>query len=173
MTRGLTLRRAVSFCGMAIVLCCASCIGRHGAPGPPPARRVTGTFQACNGAGYDQLVLDGDGRFRFEIRASVGLVMVATGRAYVEPGRVRLQPEEILPEGGKFPPDWYYPVAWGDRLYLVRASEMDLFCDDVGRGLGTRPSSWFLLREGDETKAVAGIPEVPPAWRERLGGVNP
>jgi hypothetical protein len=63
------------------------------------------------------------------------------------------------------------PVKWGDRQYLISAAYFEYFCNAVNTGLepvqsGQRRS--YLLRESDEQHEVEGLPDVPPAWRDRM-----
>jgi len=67
-----------------------------------------------------------------------------------------------------FSPKLYF-VKWGPRNYLVPESQMVEFCNGVNVGLVESPlSSSYLLRNGDEHKLIAGMPEVPPEYRDRI-----
>lgn len=76
----------------------------------------------------------------------------------------------------------YQSVRWGERLYLVREGDLLSFCNAVNTGgeprkrwdedpayLAGRPEfGSFLLRDGDEKKGAAGLPQLPERWQEYL-----
>jgi hypothetical protein len=61
-------------------------------------------------------------------------------------------------------------VRWGERSYLVPASKVEDFVNEVNAGSEPRYGSpgMILLREGDYMIPVTGEPELPPFWRSRL-----
>jgi hypothetical protein len=57
-------------------------------------------------------------------------------------------------------------VPWGGRQYLVESERMLDFCNRVNAGEEPRATELgsTLLRAGDWTQGVEGLPTVPPAW---------
>lgn len=60
------------------------------------------------------------------------------------------------------------PIKWSERIYLISDSSLDDFCNAINLGVEPRKdvvSEYYLgnfyLREGDETKAVTGMPALP------------
>ncbi|MCC6488435.1 MAG: hypothetical protein IT364_13140 [Candidatus Hydrogenedentes bacterium] len=69
------------------------------------------------------------------------------------------------------------PISWCERRYLVAPDDIMAFCNAVNRGSEPRErpyaAHWvvqepFYLREGDEGKAISGLPEVPAAFAPYL-----
>ncbi|HEX8524231.1 MAG TPA: hypothetical protein VF669_18395 [Tepidisphaeraceae bacterium] len=63
------------------------------------------------------------------------------------------------------------PVKWGERHYLIGEEDLVRFCNRVNSGTEAkagRRSSMFLLRRGDEAKAVQGKPELPAEYQKLL-----
>jgi len=56
----------------------------------------------------------------------------------------------------------YYPVAWGERRYLVATSAVQRFWDDARAGGDASLDYRILVREGDAAKPVTGLPALPP-----------
>jgi hypothetical protein len=63
-----------------------------------------------------------------------------------------------------------FPIAWGDRTYLIPAERIVDFCNRVNDGTEPRKTRWGLdlLRAGDEAKSAEGIPVVPDAFKPYL-----
>ncbi len=61
-------------------------------------------------------------------------------------------------------------VPWGERHYLIPLDLLPQFCNQVNTGWEPRSSShgMYLLRRGDEGKAVTGLPRVPEEFRKLL-----
>ncbi|QWF15654.1 hypothetical protein [Lysobacter capsici] len=55
------------------------------------------------------------------------------------------------------------PVRWGERVYLIGASDPMTFINSINMGEEPRttPYGHVLLRKGDEDKAVVGLPDLP------------
>lgn len=63
----------------------------------------------------------------------------------------------------------FIPVRWGDRHYLIVADKMIDFVNAVNEGSEPcLPCLRFLLKAGDEHKAVAGDPELPEPFKDYL-----
>lgn len=63
-------------------------------------------------------------------------------------------------------PEELVPVRWAGRHYLIPSDKMIEFANDVNRGSEPRraPHGLFLLKRGDEKKAVTGAPALPAAY---------
>jgi len=61
-------------------------------------------------------------------------------------------------------------VPWGERRYLVAPEQMTAFGNDVRSGMESRKggTGLYLLRSGDEEKAVSGLPELPEEFQFAL-----
>lgn len=55
------------------------------------------------------------------------------------------------------------PVRWGERVYLIDASDMAKFVNSINLGEEPRTGAYgyVLLRRGDEKKTVVGLPDLP------------
>ena len=64
----------------------------------------------------------------------------------------------------------FVPISWGQRRYLVPADDVVGFCNNVNEGREPRTGvhGFYLLRRGDETKDVTGLPSVPAKYRPYL-----
>jgi hypothetical protein len=80
------------------------------------------------------------------------------GRASLLQGTILLTPDD--PREKEEP---LVPVKWGERQYLIRASEMTNFCSAINLGAEPRDSyiGKFLMRENDWMIPVSGRPELP------------
>jgi len=61
-------------------------------------------------------------------------------------------------------------VPWGERRYLVPASDIVGFCNQVNEGSEPRGGvhGVYLLRKGDEKKPASGLPKVPKEFQVYL-----
>lgn len=66
--------------------------------------------------------------------------------------------------------DEFLSVSWGDRTYLIPKNDVIGFCNDVNSGDEPRQRAHgrFLLRDGDESIAVTGTPELPAKYNAYL-----
>jgi hypothetical protein len=62
------------------------------------------------------------------------------------------------------------PIVWGERHYLIPADEVVKFANAINAGFEPRKGAGgrFLLRDGDELKAVEGQPSLPSLYSEYL-----
>lgn len=62
------------------------------------------------------------------------------------------------------------PVSWGSRHYLIAADDMVGFCNNINSGQEPRNDmhGFCLLRRGDESQPVTGLPKVPAEYQEYL-----
>lgn len=93
-----------------------------------------------------------------------------TGLYAQNEGEVAMQADGSLklnyaqPTDGTFKlPTQLRPVRWGERVYLVAASDMTELVNSINMGEEPRttPYGLVLLRKGDEDKAVVGLPDLP------------
>ena len=94
-----------------------------------------------------------------------------SGRYAYEASDVEIAGEKIelvlrdraFPAGARETPRDLVPVRWGERHYLIPSACMQWFCSDVHSGSEPRPRlrGAHFLREGDESKRAAGLPEIP------------
>ena len=65
----------------------------------------------------------------------------------------------------------YKPIRWGERLYLIPASEIIDFCHTINMGYEPRSGERLgnhLLRRGDSEKEAKGKPEIPEEFMSHL-----
>lgn len=62
------------------------------------------------------------------------------------------------------------PVAWGERMYLISEKELPAFASAVNLGDEPRKDAHgtFLMRQGDESRKVYGMPVLPRAQRSLI-----
>lgn len=62
------------------------------------------------------------------------------------------------------------PVRWGERNYLLEERELVAFCNAINHGWEPRSElhGFFLLREGDEARATAGMPSLGERYAKLL-----
>ena len=98
------------------------------------------------------------------------------GRARAKDGVLKLTVERVKkyprPAGadGGWHLDNLSQVTWGGRLYLVAEAQWMAFCNAINQGKEPRSDEYgdFFLRNGDEKKAVTGLPSVPESWDRYL-----
>jgi hypothetical protein len=66
--------------------------------------------------------------------------------------------------------DHVVPVPWGERMYLIPENELAAFASEVNLGMEPRKDAHgiFLMREGDESRKVYGMPLLPTAQRSLI-----
>lgn len=66
--------------------------------------------------------------------------------------------------------DHVVPVPWGDRMYMLSKEEIPAFASAVNMGGEPRKDAqgMFLMRKGDESRKVYGMPVLPPAQRSLI-----
>jgi hypothetical protein len=109
--------------------------------------------------------------FVYEWHGCLGLYDRNYGAVALEAGRVRLSPtfkDRKLDFVGIA--SELIPVPWQGRRYLIPVKEVIDFCNCVNNGHEPRTTAHgrFLLRRSDETKNVAGLPDLPPRYRDYL-----
>jgi len=97
----------------------------------------------------------------------------ATNKGTVIPqadGSLMLKYEEPNdPQGIGFA-DHVVPVAWGERMYMISEKEIAAFASAVNLGDEPRDGAqgMFLMRQGDESRMVYGVPVLPLAERSLI-----
>lgn len=137
-------------------------------------RDVLGTYYFGDGLGVNcYFELKDDRRFSFTWRGCLGIYDTNEGPWSIEDGWVVLKPEKPNGRAGLGTATRFFPVQWGERLYLVADDDMERFCEDVPREWawnrhghpGWRIETYYL-RIGDEAKRLDGSPRVPePLWK--------
>lgn len=126
-----------------------------------------GDYYFGDGLGVNvSLVLAPKSGFVFSWHGCVGLYDINYGDVAFTNGTIRLlfkYPNKR--EGFEGIAPVLLPVRWGERHYLIDADHVVDFTNAINAGTEPRPSSWFggsfLLRRGDESKAVTGEPNLP------------
>lgn len=138
----------------------------------PLAKEIKGWYYFGDGLGVNcGLELRADGRFEFSWYGCLGEYDRNTGPYHVEKGRVVLFPEKPnIREGFQGTPTRFFPVPWGERLYLVEDERILEFCNAINQGQEPRRKvhGMVYLRRGDEKKPVSGRPVLPKVWRDYL-----
>lgn len=105
-----------------------------------PSAGVSSTWHGCTG-----LYAQNEGELAMQADGSLKLNYAhPTGETFKLPTQLR-------------------PVRWGERVYLVAASDMTELVNSINMGEEPRttPYGQVLLRKGDEDKAVVGLPDLP------------
>lgn len=144
------------------------------APLSVTANELVGEYSDGSGlAVRSRLILQNNGAFRFTRAGEMQEYVKKDGSYKLENGMLELSPSESIsldePLGPAFATR-LQPVTWSSRLYLIPENSMLDFCNAVNLGIESRlrPTSPFLLREGDEHKPVANLPELPAQWKPYL-----
>jgi hypothetical protein len=131
-----------------------------------------GDYYAGDGLGANlSLCLAPRAGFVFEWHGCLGLYDRNYGAVVSKDGRIRLQfTFKNTREGYQGIAAELVPVRWEARRYLVPADDVIGFCNYVNHGSEPRTIAhgFYLLRRGDETRKVAGWPELPPEYRDYL-----
>jgi hypothetical protein len=137
-----------------------------------PDHDWAGEYYAGDGLGVNTtLALAPGAGFVFEWHGCLGLYDRNYGTVTATNGVIRLACAfENQQKGFQGIAPALVPIAWGSRHYLVPATEVIDFCNSVNDGGEPRTDmhGTFFLRTGDEKKAVAGLPQVPAAFRGYL-----
>lgn len=70
--------------------------------------------------------------------------------------------------------DHVVPVAWGERMYMIAEEELPAFASAVNFGDEPRniAQGMFLMRKGDESRKVYGMPDLPSPQRSLIRDVS-
>jgi hypothetical protein len=125
-----------------------------------------GEYGFGDGLGVNiRMALAPQGGFIYSWHGCLGLYDRNYGKVTAKDGRLVFNLE--LPNdkrGFSIRSETYVPVRWGERHYLLGEDEARDFANAInaGREPCGEFCSEFLIRAGDEKKAVAGRPELPP-----------
>lgn len=103
-------------------------------------------------------------------RGCLGLYGANRGRVIEENGVLRMRYDRPNASGFGGFPDALRPVAWGERRYLIPEAKMMAFVNALHHGYEPRKQmhGMFLLAQGDEKRAVVGLPDLPLRYRALL-----
>jgi len=108
------------------------------------------------------------GTFTYELATYEGPVAQVSGRYEISGQKIVLRPSNgkstVWPQGMA---DELFPVAWGERVYLVPANDLIGFTNAVNSGaepITNFSHGRYLLREGDVDREVAGKPQMPEGF---------
>lgn len=131
-----------------------------------------GTYYAGDGLGVNtSIVLAPKSGYVFEWYGCMGLYDRNYGAVTWANGRIHLSfTFENKREGFQGIAPELIPISWGSRQYLIPADDIIKFCNSVNEGEEPRnhAGGFYLLRLGDEKKAVTGLPKVPEEYRPYL-----
>lgn len=138
------------------------------------ATDLTGEYYYGDGLGANcTLVIDASGRFSYEWTGCLGVYAKNRGTFTFRSDVLTLHPR--LPNADRVfgTPTRFFPVRWGDRLYLISDERMLHFCEEVRRGRrhDGRDREFprlYYLRGADDAKPTSGLPKVPPLYRRYL-----
>jgi hypothetical protein len=131
-----------------------------------------GDYFAGDGLGVNtSLTLAPEAGYVFEWHGCLGLYDRNFGAVTSTNNRIQLSftfPNERKGFQGIAPE--FIPVIWKTRHYLVPADDIIGFCNHVNEGEEPRTAvrGFYLLRRGDEKKAVDGLPTVPREFQPYL-----
>jgi hypothetical protein len=133
---------------------------------------VAGKYSRAFVPYYDELTITGGGRFDRKCHGSHD-VLKYDGTVSLAAGLLVLHPSPGSPADAMADDvSRFRVVRWDERVYLVDVEPpgMQLFCNDVNQGHEPRDEMIgnFLLREGDWSRPVAGLPDVPPECSDML-----
>jgi len=137
-----------------------------------PTHPWAGRYYYGDGLGVNvNLSLAPKSGFAFTWNGCLGLYDLNYGDVVEADGRIRLifkHPNDRKGFQGISPE--LIPIVWGERHYLVSSDEVVNFANAINAGFepSKTVSKRFLLREGDELKAVHGQPDLPSPYSEYL-----
>lgn len=137
----------------------------------PPEHAWAGDYYYGDGLGANiTVLLAPKAGFYFHWVGCMGLYAQNYGPVEYRNGRLKLV--FMLPSDPTFHPiaEELVPIAWGSRHYLITPTEMVGFCNEVNSGREPRNGihGMYLLRRGDDARAVDGLPTVPAEFTPYL-----
>ena len=132
-----------------------------------------GDYSAGDGLGVNtSIILAPKSGYVFEWYGCLGLYDRNYGAVtWADDGRLRLSfTFENKREGFEGIAPELIPISWGPRRYLIPTDDIVKFCNSVNEGEEPRnhAGGFYLLRLGDEKKAVTGLPKVPEEYQSYL-----
>jgi hypothetical protein len=154
----------VGLCALALLIAVYAAVSHD--PAPPPA--WVGEYQGGWSCGRITVVLARDGTVRARQDDCEGAPFTRTSRrkgqlVALPDGRLEIRmaadPSAVKPLIAPA----YRLVRWGDRRYLVVADDLVGFTSEINVGDEPRTDAFGaqLLRKGDETRPVVGLPGLP------------
>jgi len=139
-----------------------------GEGGPSSLKDIAGDYYFGDGTGVNcNFKLTKQGKFTFRWQGCLGTYDENNGDASVEGGVLHILPRKAnVREGFQGTPTEFFPVRWGDRIYLIPTNDIIAFCSDVNQGSEPRRINFgqYYLRQNDWDKPVPGRPIVPAQW---------
>ena len=139
---------------------------------PVKLRDIMGAYHFGDGLGVNcDLTVTEKGRFTFEWRGCMGIYDSNQGGASANGAILQLTPEKPnVRKGFRGTPTAFYPVRWGNRMYLVATNEMAEFCSAFNQrdDLGSPVRGDYYLRQDAANKVMTGKPAVPKEWQAYL-----
>ena len=137
-----------------------------------PNHPWAGEYYCGDGLGVNvSLLLAPEAGFVFEWHGCLGLYDRNYGAIAETNGRIHLSCTfKNERKGFQGFAEEFIPVPWGERRYLIPADDMVGFCNKVNDGTEPRDDGhgFYLLRAGDENKAVSGFPVLPDEYGRYL-----
>jgi hypothetical protein len=134
-----------------------------------------GEYYFGDGLGVNvSLVLAPENGFVFTWHGCLGLYDLNYGDVIFPNGRIGLLfKHPNVRDGFQGIAPLLLPIRWGDRHYLIPADGLGDFANAINAGrepssLFGGKSGWFLLKLGDEKKAVSGLPNIPQEYLSYL-----
>ena len=137
-----------------------------------PKHAWAGSYYQGDGLGENvSLILAPKHGYLFEWHGCMGLYDRNYGNVTVNQASLKLSfTYPNVRQGFQGIADEFLSISWGDRQYLIPKNDVIGFCNDVNSGdePRQRPHGRFLLRDGDESIAVTGIPKLPAKYNAYL-----
>lgn len=131
-----------------------------------------GEYYAGDGLGTNTVILLApNAGYLFEWHGCLGVYDRNYGTVTEKGGRLILSfTFENSQEGFRGVAPELRPIRWGERRYLIPVDDIVRFCNHVNQGTEPRSGShgFHFLRQGDESKVVAGIPKLPKEYVDYL-----
>jgi hypothetical protein len=120
-----------------------------------------------------QLTIAPESGFAFSSSGCVGIYGLNYGTVQATDGMLKLVPQEKNRSGDPWGISTeLLPVSWGERHYLIPATQILEFINAINAGFEPRTrenaSGWFFLKWGDEYKPATGRPKLPPEYADYL-----
>lgn len=127
-----------------------------------------GEYYKGDGRGANtRLTMQPSGRFSLVSSGHVSVAEHYAGTIELRDGIFILHTQAV---GTVFDKQQLLPIRWGERHYLIYVDRMLKFCNHVNRGREPRNGLYglHLLRDGDGSLPVTGLPDVPQQWQRYL-----
>jgi len=131
-------------------------------------KEFAGKYYKGDGLGLNlSLTMQPSGQFSLVLSGCMGVYEQDAGTIELRDGIFILHTQAV---GTGFDKQQLLPIRWGERHYLIDVDRILTFCNDVNRGSEPRngPHGSNLLRDGDCSLPVTGLPDVPQQWQQYL-----